>query len=177
MKQLLELTRHRVQCHAASELRGIAGANPLALQNTLEQHAGSIARKVVPRAVSAATSYDELVNHLAGYILNLEDEIEFRARATDSHERAATQAYTSAPGSRSNPRNTPTISAQAGAPTSLQAAVFTKAQSQLAQFVGPIAAVPIEEAAQTIDTSQFHALLAQEIDDPADRSKFLAAVK
>ena len=36
-----------------------------ALQNTLERHAGKVARKVVPPAIGRASNYDELVDHLA----------------------------------------------------------------------------------------------------------------
>ena len=59
-----------------------------ALLNTLQQHAGNVAHKVVPRAVSTAASYDELINLLAGYVLDPQSEIEFRERANELPARA-----------------------------------------------------------------------------------------
>ncbi|MFT5445955.1 MAG: serine/threonine protein kinase [Gammaproteobacteria bacterium] len=154
-----------------------------ALQNTLEKHAGRIARKVVPRAVSTATNYDDLVNHLAGYVLDPEREIEFRALATELPARAseaATQALSEQRSSAAelDPPGTGSGEDAAGPPTSLRDDVIDKAQTHLAHYVGPIAAVLIEDAAaQARDATQFHNLLADEIDDPDDREKFLAAVK
>ena len=145
-----------------------------ALQNTLEKHAGTIARKVVPRAISTASSYDELVNHLAGFVLNPEQELEFRERAASLPVRpseASTELYqddAAESGARSQSPYTRTRSKEAGAATGLQAEVLTNAHGHLAQYVGPIAAVLIEEAAaQTTDATRFHALLADEIDDSA----------
>ena len=150
-----------------------------ALQNTLEKHAGRIARKVVPRAVSAAASYDDLVNHLAGYVLNPESEIEFRSVATGLPARAseaATQAHTD-----SHPDSTgiPGVDEEAAAAaTSLHDDLLDKAHTHLANYVGPIASVLIEAAAaQTTDAARFIELLADEIDDPADRREFLAALR
>jgi serine/threonine protein kinase len=154
------------------------------LQDTLEKHAGRIARKVVPRAVSSAKNYDELVNHLAGYVLNPENEIEFRSTATQLHKQTRESA-TPAPidtGSSPSERRAAeaaTRAEESAAPaTSLRDEVLSRAQTKLAMYVGPIAAVLVEEAAsQTTQAEQFHALLAKEIDDPDERSEFLAAVK
>jgi serine/threonine protein kinase len=154
-----------------------------ALQNTLEKHAGRIARKVVPRAVSTASNYDELVNHLAGYVLDPEREIEFRAIATELPARAseaATHALSEqrSPNSEVDSPGTGSGEDAAGPATSLRDDVIKKAHSHLAHYVGPIAAVLIEDAAaQASDAAQFHNLLAEEIDNPDDRGKFLAAVK
>jgi serine/threonine protein kinase len=150
-----------------------------ALQNALEKHAGRIARKVVPRAVSSAANYDELVDHLAGYVLDPESEIEFRALATELPARtseAATLALAdsqaAAPGIATGDQE-----AEVAAATSLPDDVLARARTHLANYVGPIAEVLVEAAAaQTTDASRFHALLADEIDDAADRSEFLAAL-
>lgn len=154
-----------------------------ALQDTLEKHAGRIARKVVPRAVSTAANYADLVNHLAGYVLDPEREIEFRALAMDLPARAS-EAATQALAKRRS--STDEVDAPgtgaghdaAGPHTSLGDDVIGKAHTHLAHYVGPIAAVLIEDAAaQASDATQFHTLLANEIDDADDRGKFLAAVK
>ena len=149
----------------------------------MEKHAGRIARKVVPRAVSTATDYDELVNHLAGYVLDPEREIEFRTLASELPARAseaATQALSKQRSStaEADSPGTGTGEDEAGPPTSLRDDVIDKAHTHLAHYVGPIAAVLIEDAAaQASDVTQFHKLLADEIDNPDDRGKFLAAVE
>jgi serine/threonine protein kinase len=179
-------TSHTASAHK-TPLRADFEATPAltqALQNTLEKHAGTIARKVVPRAINTAASYDDLVNYLAGFVLNPQQQIEFRERAANLPVRsseAATKIYqhdTAESAARSKSPYTRTGSEEAGTATSLRAEVVTNAHGHLAQYVGPIAAVLIEEAvAQTTDISRFHALLADEIDDPSDRRKFLAAVQ
>lgn len=157
-----------------------------ALQNTLEMLAGGVARKVVPRAVSSASNYDELVDHLAGYVLDPQKQLEFRARAADLPVRAseaATQAHPepSTADSRIDSQSPGTILGHeepSGPTTNLRDEILTKAQTHLAHYVGPIAAVLLEEAAaQATTPAELHALLANEIDDPTERSEFLAAVK
>ena len=173
--------------YPATENFDVSPALEQALQNLLEKHAGQVARKVVPRAVGTAASYDDLVNHLAGYVLNPESEIGFRTSARQLPARvseAATQVLTDAPAAEwrgprsSSPRNETGHPEPAGAATPLHNDLLATAHTHLAHYVGPIAAVLIEQAAaQATDAAHFHKLLADEIDNPADRSEFLAAVK
>jgi serine/threonine-protein kinase len=59
-------------------------------------------------------------------------------------------------------------------PTGWDAAVLDQAQRQLARYVGPLARVLVRKAAAaTREVDELYRLLAQELESPADRRRFL----
>jgi serine/threonine protein kinase len=134
------------------------------LQSTLEAHAGRVARRVVAPAVARAASYEELIEHLAGFVIDPERQEAFRSEATQVRARSEAAGSDAA---------TPAV------PTpSLSAELLAGAAAHLAHFVGPIAELLVEQAAATATTrEQLHELLAQELDDAHERREFLSRVK
>ncbi len=165
------------------------------LEAELCRHAGRIGQRVVAPAVAQATRFEELVEHLAGFVLDPGAEAEFRAAARTLREDPATAAGTGGPGSgapRAPARTTvaedPDIAqdgytaapAPSRPPTtrSLHDEVVRHAEHHLAELIGPIASLLVEQAAgQATTREQFLDLLAEELDDEAERKAFLARVK
>jgi len=137
------------------------------LQSTLEAHAGRVARRVVAPAVARATRYQDLVDHLAGFVLDPERQEAFRAQATEVWQQLDT-AGTDGTDARADAAPAPKLPDE----------VLAAAAAHLAHFVGPIAALLVEQAAATATSrEQLHALLATELDDTHERREFLARVK
>jgi len=148
-----------------------------ALESTLEQHAGRVARRVVPKAVANARRYHELVEHLAGFVLDPERQQAFREQAVTLRQTLAAAGAT-APASGAASGAPPPAPSRPPTTESLTPEVLEHATHHLAHFVGPIAAMLVEQAtAEAQDPRHLHALLARELDDDDERRDFLARVK
>jgi serine/threonine protein kinase len=142
-----------------------------ALESALEKCAGKVAHRVVRPAVAGAARYEDLVRHLSGFILDENKQTAFVEHAQDL---PATLEL--AP-----PDTQPEASQGTEAPPdtrSLREEVVRHAERALANFVGPIAGILVEQAAtQTSDRDEFYRLLAEELDDPAERAQFLGSLE
>ncbi len=147
------------------------------LVSLLEEHAGRVARRVVAPAMQRATRFEDVVEHLAGFVLDPEGQLSFR-------ERARTLRADPTIGGARTSAATATLARDPvadGGPTgagALAQETITRAQGALAEFVGPIAAVLVEQAAALAgDHEEFLDLLAQELDNAAERREFLSRLK
>jgi hypothetical protein len=151
-----------------------------ALAASLETHAGRVARKVVPGAVAKATRYDELVEHLAGFVLDPQRQAAFRQQAVALRDTlsGATAAGSGPPSGEPAPDDGQPTPQRPPTTTSLHAEVLAHAEHHLANFVGPIAAILVEQAAEQAGSRDaFYRLLADELDDEDERREFLARLK
>ena len=135
------------------------------VEGELAQQYGPIAPVMVRNAAKKATNSAELVDMLAADITHDGVRHKFERRFADN---------TSRPVSRPQP------SAKAPEPsTTLAAARFTaealeRAERRLSQHLGPVARVFVKRAAlKARDESELYLLLADEIEDPAERKAFI----
>ncbi len=136
------------------------------LMSLLEEHAGRVARRVVAPAMERSGCYDDLVEHLAGFVLDPQRQGEFRTRA---------RALRTGDGAG----QPDAVASDAASPDAgLPETVTEQARELLAEYVGPIAALLVEQAAgRTSDRDAFHDLLAGELEDDAERREFLSRLK
>jgi hypothetical protein len=138
-----------------------------------------VARRVVTSAVTSAQRYEDLVDHLAGFVLDPERQEDFRRQATNLRHTIGGTAIAAGSqvidGYRQNDADAPP---RPPTTTSLSDEVLEHAQHHLAHFVGPIASMLVEQAAEMAsDRDHFHSILAEELDDESERSQFLANLK
>ena len=171
-----------------------------ALQVALEKSGVKVARKVVGPAMNTASSYGEMVDFLAGFILDDNRQSVFveHARALPQAINAERQHLASAQvlggdpaaalfsGAEPNRRDRGSADsdtdggASAGPPTteSLRDEVIAHAERHLADFVGPIASFLVEQAASTASNrEEFYRMLADELDSPQEREAFLLSLR
>lgn len=170
----------------------------LALQSALEKSGVKVARKVVGPALTTATSYHEMVEFLAGFILDDTRQSVFLEHARTLPAKVATQMvapsvsdvgaqpdsqWNSGPISRGQEFQDP--GAISGPPSSgppstqsLRDEVIAHAERHLADFVGPIASVLVEQAASMASNrDEFYRMLAEELDSAEERATFLKRLR
>jgi serine/threonine protein kinase len=187
----------------------------LALQSALEKSGVKVARKVVGPAMATAARYSEMVEFLAGFILDDTRQSVFIEHVRDlpaQHAARATPVASQGPPSDAAPSERPSRErssrggeassgwgppsgtespepesgtltggrAGAGPPTtqSLRDEVIAHAERHLADFVGPIASVLVDEAAATASNrDEFYRMLADELDSAQEREAFLKSLR
>ena len=120
---------------------------------------------MVKKAAKKAQDPAELVQLLAADITHNGLRLKFERRFADQ----------SRPVSRSQPASiTPTSPSgpPSGAPISPE--ILSRAEAQLAQYLGPVAKVVVKRAAlKARDVSELYFLIADEIEDPAEKKAFI----
>jgi hypothetical protein len=133
------------------------------VERELAQHVGPIAPVMVKKAVKKAQDPGELVKLLAADITHNGLRIKFERRFADA----------SRPVSRSQPASV----APSGAPSSgppLSPEILSRVETQLAQYLGPVAKVVVSRAARKArDVSELYFLVADEIEDPVEKKAFI----
>ena len=135
------------------------------VERELAQHVGPIAPVMVKKAVKKAQDPAELVQLLAADITHNGLRLKFERRFADQ----------SRPVSRSQPPSvTPTSPSgpPSGAPISQE--ILSRAEAELAHYLGPVAKVVVRRAAlKARDSSELYLLVADEIEDPAEKKAFI----
>jgi serine/threonine protein kinase len=135
------------------------------VERELAQHVGPIAPVMVKKAVKKAQDPAELVQLLAADITHNGLRLKFERRFADQ----------SRPVSRSQPPSvTPTSPSRppSGAPISPE--ILSRAEAELAHYLGPVAKVVVRRAAlKARDSSELYLLVADEIEDPAEKKAFI----
>jgi serine/threonine protein kinase len=133
----------------------------------LAAHIGPIASQVVRSQARKSVSLGELVRKLADEIADDKARTAFvRKHATEDRTSPLGDA---APAGPSRPR--PSLPASE-AP--LDASALTRAENDLAQYVGAVARVLVRRAAaQARSEPELYHLLAEHVDDPAERKAFV----
>jgi serine/threonine protein kinase len=136
------------------------------LEETLKQHVGALAPAMVRSAAKKAQNPGELVHMLAADITHDGTRLKFERRFADA-SRPVSQPVASAPPSRTEP------STNTGA-SRFPAQVLERAEKRLAQYLGPLARVFVRRAAvKARDESELYLLLADEIENPAEKKAFI----
>jgi serine/threonine-protein kinase len=131
------------------------------LEAALAQHLGPIARVAVHDAAKSAGTLAELVRLLAWEI-------------PDAAKAAFQKKFSDVSWVRSQPASGPHSGPAAGgvaAHFSLE--ILAEAEDRLAQYLGPVARVVVKRAAaKARDEAELYLLLAEEIEDTAERKAF-----
>ena len=137
------------------------------LEGELAQHLGPIAPVMVRNAAKKAHSPAELVHLLAADITHDGVRVKFERRFAD----------TSRPVSQPQPRSGSTKLTE---PATVVAAsrfpieVLERAERRLSQYLGPVSRVLVKRAAMKArDESELYLLLADEIENPAEKKTFI----
>jgi eukaryotic-like serine/threonine-protein kinase len=139
------------------------------IEHQLSRIVGPVAKVMVRRAATGTTDIDKLYKMLAGNLTNPEERSRFLA---------GRQALKGVPPPDAIPttvEDAATQQARTGAqPAPLTPEMINQATRRLTNYIGPIAKVIAKKAvAQAVSHRHFHALLAENIIDPADRKRFL----
>jgi serine/threonine protein kinase len=133
------------------------------LEATLAQHLGPIAPAMVRNAAKKAQSPGELVHLLAADITHDGTRLSFERRFSEESR----PATASVPATRSDPSSN--AAASRFAPE-----VLERAERRLAHYIGPVARVVVRRAAlKARDESELYLLLADEIENRAERKAFV----
>jgi serine/threonine protein kinase len=136
------------------------------LEDTLAQHVGPIAPAMVRSAAKKAHSPAELVQMLAADITHDGSRYKFERRFAES-SRPVSAAQPSVPSTRTEP-STNTASSR------FPLDVLERAERRLAEYLGPVARVVVRRAAvKARDESELYLLLADDIENPAERKTFI----
>ena len=139
------------------------------VEQQLSRLVGPLARVMVKRAAAGTTDVERLYLALAEDLTNPEDRAAFLAGRVDLR---GVELRSAGPGTGIGTRGTGTGS---GGP--LTAEAVERATRRLVQELGPIArAAARKAAAQASGRRHFHRLLAEMIDDPLARDRFLRDV-
>jgi serine/threonine-protein kinase len=143
------------------------------VEKQLAVYIGPLARIIVKKAASATTNLDQLYQSVATSLERESDRKAFLAHRVKPHQNWADAQ----PDLESTqPGNTMSLaSATPGLALAPDAAErFARA---LARYVGPISAVLVKKAAQRADSLRaLCLLLAEHVDDPTERARFLKEV-
>jgi serine/threonine protein kinase len=144
-----------------------------ALEKVLEEFVGALARRVVAPAVNKATSFDELVSFLAGFILT--DGAQ--ARFTDKVNLLRESEREGVLPSVSNGERRRIEAAPQEPLLDLDVSELKTAEQNLAHYIGPIARIIVKRAhAECASRDAFYDRLAEELTDPAEHDEFLSKV-
>jgi serine/threonine protein kinase len=136
------------------------------LEETLKQHVGAVAPAMVRNAAKRAQSPAQLVQLLAADITHDGTRLKFERRFADA-SRPVSQPAPTMPTSRTEPSTSTAASRFAQE-------VLARAERRLADYLGPVARVFVRRAAvKARDESELYLLLADEIENPAERKAFI----
>ena len=134
------------------------------VERELAQHVGPIAPVMVKKAAKKAQDPAQLVQILAADITHNGLRLKFERRFADA----------SRPVSRSQPAS---VTHGPGGPPSgapISPEILSRVEAQLAQYLGPVAKVVVSRAARKArDVSELYLLVADEIEDPAEKKAFI----
>jgi serine/threonine protein kinase len=134
----------------------------------LARHIGPIAAMVVKAAARKATTVMQLAEKVAMEIADAKARALF-VKKFSSDEKSKPAAEPSRP-SHATSQPSLLMSAQ----PRFEPAMLTKAEHELARYIGAVArAIVRRTAAKARDESEFYAILAAEIEDPADKKSFI----
>ena len=135
-------------------------------ERKLLPYVGPMAKVLVQRAASRTSNRPQLIEVLASH---LGPEERYRFRAAEAAETTDSQKVRSGTTAPDSPRSGLNSGQQLTPETTQRAAQL------LARYVGPIAAILAERAAQTaVDEADLYTLLAQKLPDPADQDRFIS---
>ena len=127
------------------------------LASELAQHIGPIAAQVVRSQARKSTSFAELIRKIAGEIPDDKARTAFLRKHAVEEKHAA-----------------PAISQPPGASGGLSESALAKAENELAAYIGAVAKVLVKRAAaKARNEADLYHLLAEHIEDPADRRAFV----
>ena len=130
------------------------------LEAALAPHLGPIARVAVHDAAKTAGTVAELVRQLAWEI-------------PDAAKAAFLKKFADVSWVRSQPGAPPSGHATVGVAAEFSAEILAEAEHRLAQHLGPVARVVVKRAAvKARDQAELYLLLAEEIEDAAERKAF-----
>jgi serine/threonine protein kinase len=128
------------------------------VERALAQHLGPIAPLMVKNAAKKAGTPGELVRLLAADITDATPRAAFEKRFAES----------------SRPVSKPVSKPTTGKPKEFAPKVMERAERELAQYLGPVSPVVVRRAAaKARDESELYLLIADEIENPADRKAFI----
>jgi serine/threonine protein kinase len=135
------------------------------VERELAQHVGPIAPVMVKKAAKKAQDPAELVQLLAADITHNGLRLKFERRFADP----------SRPASRSQPTSvTPTGPSGSPSGPRFSPATLSRVEADLSQYLGPVANVVVRRAAlKARDASELYLLVADEIEDPAEKKAFI----
>jgi serine/threonine protein kinase len=135
------------------------------LESALAPHVGPIAPAMVRNAAKKAPGPAELVQLLAADITQHDMRASFERRFAE-----ASRPVASLPTTRSAPPTATTPSS----PTRFAPETLERAERRLAHYLGPVARALVRRAAaKARDESELYLLLADEIENPAERKQFI----
>ncbi|MDX1431281.1 MAG: serine/threonine-protein kinase [Gammaproteobacteria bacterium] len=148
-----------------------------AIEQSLSEFIGALARRVVRPAVPKATSSSKLVTFLAGFILTEGSQARFVDKVNKL--RRAEQSGTLALATGGKGERTHLESDEPPAPAlELPADELKDAEKRLAAFIGPIARIIVKKAArESRSRDAFYDRLADELSDADEKDDFLSGVK
>ena len=137
------------------------------VERELAQHVGPIAPVMVKKAAKKAQDPAQLVQLLAADITHNGLRLKFERRfAEQSRPVSRSQPASFTPTGSSGP---PSVS---GPPLSPE--ILKRVEAELALYLGPVAKVVVRRAAQKArDTSELYLMVADEIEDPAEKKAFI----
>jgi serine/threonine protein kinase len=136
------------------------------LEGALAQHVGPIAPVVVRTAAKKARTPTELVQILAADITHDGVRLKFERRFSDGSRPVSKPQPTSA--SRPAANNSSPVTGR------FSPELLADAEKRLAQYLGALARVVVRRAAEKArDTAELYLLLADEIENPAEKKAFI----
>jgi serine/threonine protein kinase len=136
------------------------------VEGELAQHVGPIAPVMVRNAAKTAQTTAELVQLLAADITHDGVRLKFERRFVEA-SRPVSQSVTGNPSRPSSP-------AIAAAAARFSVDVLERAERRLSQYLGPVSRVVVKRAAvKARDESELYLLLADEIENPAEKKAFI----
>ena len=146
-----------------------------ALERHLASFIGPLARVLVKRAASKATSLDELYSLLSANVEREEDRKAFLAKRNDTFAGKTGSAFTKVAPVPAVPLST--APKEGSTPGDITAAVIEQATRSLASFLGPLAPIVArKDSKRAANLAEFYGLLAAHIVDLPDRERFLTSV-
>ena len=187
---------HSRSAHPPSADAPISGPVPTTrlavsqLERAALRAGGVLAQRAVVPAMKRADSAEALVEHIAGFIADADSRDEFRRHARvvvkaalHGSQEVTSMVPPSAPAPYLKPSDAPTVFAPASqspgtqpaaaGPQTIDEAFAGKLEARLAETLGPIARMLVRRAVERAGShSELVRLLAEELDDPVERSKF-----
>jgi serine/threonine protein kinase len=140
------------------------------VEGELAQHLGPIAPVMVRNAAKKAQNASELVHLLAADITHDGIRVKFERRFADSSSRPVSRPQPSPPQPSSKTAQPLTAAAAVRFPPE----VLERVERRLSQYLGPVARVVVKRAAvKARDESELYLLLADEIENPAEKKAFI----
>jgi serine/threonine protein kinase len=147
----------------------------IALEDTLSEFVGALAKRVVAPAVPKATNFEELTTFLAGFILTEGSQARFldkvqalrRAELDGTLPKYRADSEEHGPGASSATERSLDLSDDE----------LKTAEKRLAEHIGPIARIIVKKASLECDSRDaFYDRLAEELSDADERDEFLSSL-